>query len=248
MHVSYELAGLGSRALACILDSFLQAVIVALLIWALVWLQYLLRLPDLTGTIVAILLGTATFLATVVYYVVAEMVMNGQSPGKRMAGLRVVRANGTPLTFTDSAIRNIVRLVDLLPGFYTVGLFAVFFSRQSQRLGDMAAGTVVVKERLYEAPATPATDLASAPTLPPNLAPEAAARLRSVIHLLSEADCAAATRFLERRTELAPQVRHELALKLATPLLERLPGLSLPEFGGAEQFLEAVIRLRPNRF
>lgn len=246
--MSYELAGIGSRALACILDSFLQLLIVALLIWALVWLQYLLGLPDITGTILAIVLGTLTFLATVVYYVACEMAMAGQSPGKRLAGLRVVRANGTPLTFTDSAIRNILRLVDVLPGFYTVGLITVFCSRQCQRLGDMAAGTVVVKERLYEAPTTPVPDLTAAPVLPPTLPPEAVARLRNTIHLLSEADCAAAARFLERQTELNPQVRQQLALKLATPLMERLPGLTLHEFGSAEAFLEALVHLRPNRF
>lgn len=246
--MSYELAGIGSRALACVLDSFLQLVIVSLLIWALVWLQYLLGLPDITGTIVAVALGSVTFMATVVYYVVCEMAMAGQSPGKRLAGLRVVRANGTPLTFTDSAIRNIVRLVDLLPGFYTVGLIAVFCSRQCQRLGDMAAGTIVVKERLYEAPTAPVPDLAAAPVVPPSLSTEAIARLRNTIHVLSENDYAAASRFLERRAELDPQVRRELSVKLATPLVERLPGLSLQEFGDAEQFLEALIRLRPTRF
>jgi len=239
---------MGSRALACLLDSFVQLVITVLLVWGLTWLQYLLRLPDLTGAIVAVALSTVTFLTTVVYYVACEMAMGGQSPGKRMAGLRVVRADGTPLTFTDSAIRNIIRLVDMLPGFYTVGVFALFFSRLSQRLGDMAAGTVVVKERLYEPPTTPVSDLATAPMLPSNLSPETVVRLRNVLHLLTEADCAAAARFLERRDELAPPVRADLALKLATPLLERLPGLSLPEFGGPEPFLEALIRLRPNRW
>lgn len=245
VQVSYELAGIGSRGLACILDTVLQAVLVLLLVWGLVWLQYWLQLADMTGVIVAVVLGTATFMTTLIYYVVCEMTMNGQSPGKRMAGLRVVRVDGTPLTFTDSAIRNIIRLVDMLPLFYTVGLFAVFFTRRSQRLGDLAANTMVIKERVYEAPEH--VEPVAGPFLAPDLAPELVARLRNLTHLLSEADCAAARRFVERRAELAPDLREQLAARLAEPLAARLPGMAVAEFPSAERFLEAILSLRQTR-
>src|SRR5262249_33255826 len=81
------------------------------------------------------------------YYIFFEMAWNGQSPGKRWVGLRVMRLDGTPLTLSESIIRNLVRLVDFLPAYYGVGVVAMFISSQSRRLGDLAAGTVVVHDR-----------------------------------------------------------------------------------------------------
>lgn len=244
VQISYELAGIVSRGLACAVDFTLQALFVLLVIWVLLWVNVWVSLPDLTGTIMALVMAAAGALLTIVYYIVSEMTMNGQSPGKRMAGLRVVRDDGTPLTFSDSAIRNIVRLVDMLPLFYSIGLLAVFFHRQSKRLGDMAAGTVVIKERLYEAPAAP-IEPADPVTVRPDSPLET--RLRPLVRLLGETDCNAVQRFLERRDELAPEVRAQMAERLTGPLLARLPGLTRTDLPGAEAFLEAVIRLRGTR-
>ena len=245
VQVSYELAGIGSRGLACIMDTLIQVAVVITIIIALMWLSMWLSLADFTGIIATIAVAAVTFMATVVYYVVCEMVMNGQSIGKRMAGLRVVRTDGTPITFLDSAVRNILRLIDVLPGLYTVGLVAAFFSSRMQRLGDMAAGTIVIKERLYDLPDQIEPEVEAAATA--GLPPELAARLQSLASLIDETECAAAVRFLERRAELDPAVRLQLANRLAEPLVAHLPGMSLADFPSAEAFLAAVVRLRARR-
>jgi len=81
------------------------------------------------------------------YYIVFEMAWNGQTPGKRWIGLRVIKVNGYPISLVDSTIRNLVRVVDFLPAYYGLGVIAMFANAQARRLGDFAAGTVVVKER-----------------------------------------------------------------------------------------------------
>ncbi|MCO5186637.1 MAG: RDD family protein [Anaerolineae bacterium] len=78
------------------------------------------------------------------YYIVFELVWNGQSPGKRLTKLRVMQAEGRPVTLTGSMLRNLVRFIDFLPIFYGVGVIAMFISKQSRRLGDFAGGTLVV--------------------------------------------------------------------------------------------------------
>ena len=75
---------------------------------------------------------------------VFEIATNGQSPGKRVLGLRVIKVQGYPISFSDSAIRNIVRIVDMLPFAYGVGLLTMLLNKNWQRLGDLAAGTLVV--------------------------------------------------------------------------------------------------------
>ena len=246
IQVHYELAGIGSRALAGLLDALLQGLITAIVVMSLVWLSSRLHWADAMGVIAAILIGTVGFLAATAYYVVSEMTMDGQSPGKRMAGLRVVRDDGTPITFLDSAVRNIIRAVDMIPLFYTVGLLAVFFSKKSKRLGDMAAGTVVVKERMLEQPQGPAGEMVV--DLPPTpLSPEAEARLRGALHLLTPADYETAERFLARRYELDADTRARLCQQFAQALLTKLATVPAEDYPHAEALLEAVARLRRER-
>ena len=84
------------------------------------------------------------------------MVMNGQTPGKRLLKLRVIREDGRPITLWEAIARNLLRIFDAVPGFvfpvYSVGLISIFMSRRDQRIGDLFAGTVVIRERTDEAP------------------------------------------------------------------------------------------------
>lgn len=246
IQLQYELAGIGSRALALLFDTLVQVLITGAIIALVIWLVNYFDIANLRGVAMAILTGTLGFLGLVGYFVISEMTMNGQSPGKRLAGLRVVRDDGTPITFLDSAIRNLIRVVDLLPFIYTVGMIAVFFSRRAKRLGDMAAGTIVVKERVYEVAelATDNADLAAAPTTSSPLSPEVEGRLRSSLHLLTNADFDAATHYLERRYELANEIRTQLAAQVALPMIERMPTVSTNDFSHPEVFLEAIVRMR----
>ena len=144
------LAGVGSRFVAGLLDQVVQwSVIIALMV-----LAGVLRDGDGLGGAegAAATLAMAAFVVLVfavqlLYDVSFETLASGRTPGKRWTGLRVVRLDGAPVGFVTSAVRNLLRIVDVLPGFYGVGLVAVLASRRNQRLGDMAAGTLVVRER-----------------------------------------------------------------------------------------------------
>src|SRR5206468_11279553 len=100
-------------------------------------------------------LFVAGFLVYFGYDVAFETLASGRTPGKRAAGLRVVRLGGEPVGFVASAVRNLGRLVDMQPGLlYAVGAATILFSRHNQRLGDLAAGTLVVRERRAPLPFT----------------------------------------------------------------------------------------------
>ena len=150
----YTIAGIGSRFLAALVDTILIGILQVLVIVVAFTLAKVL-LPagatDLDGDnpFLAWMIGAAGLISFGFlwgYYIFFEMLWNGQSPGKRRAKLRVIRADGTPITLTESIIRNLVRLIDFLPLYYGVGVVTMFVNDQSRRLGDFAAGTLVVRE------------------------------------------------------------------------------------------------------
>jgi len=143
----YNVAGIGSRFLAALLDTFLILIIQILVMLPILFFIGIKSVAEnLTSWIVA-LLGLLSFLFLWGYYIFFELVWNGQTPGKRLVGLRVVRRDGTPITLSEAFIRNLVRIVDLMPTGYGVGLIVMFIDAQSRRLGDLAAGTLVVHDR-----------------------------------------------------------------------------------------------------
>ena len=146
----YQVAGIGSRFLAAMVDTaiilLLQFTVLAAFIAILNASGGDLSVNQLAPWIIAVL-GLVAFLFFWGYYIFFEMLWNGQSPGKRWAGLRVIRLNGTPITLSESLIRNLARLVDLLPAAYGIGIITMFIDQQSRRLGDLAAGTLVVYDR-----------------------------------------------------------------------------------------------------
>src|SRR6266550_462621 len=145
-----ELAGLGSRMAATVCDAGLLTLAYVLLG---VGIQLL---PTPTGgdaegpwsTLAAIVLILTVFLLFWGYFLLFEALNDGRTPGKRLMGIRVLMDTGHPLTFTAAAVRNLVRIVDMQPVFtYQVGLAFVLFHAQNKRLGDIVAGTVVVRDR-----------------------------------------------------------------------------------------------------
>jgi len=145
IEVEYKLAGVGARLAALIIDSLLQFSAIAVcgaVIWA---TNYQLRqggaaIRSSTALAVFIVLAFTIYLG---YFVVLELVMNGQTIGKRLFGLRVIRDNGQPIEFSQALMRGIIR--SSLDMMY-VGLFVILFSKKHKRVGDMAAGTIVVIE------------------------------------------------------------------------------------------------------
>lgn len=149
----YDIAGMGSRFIAALIDTtiivILQVVANLLVILVLTYssaASFVENLRSLESWVIA-LVGLISFLFLWGYYIFFEMLWNGQTPGKKLINLRVIRGDGTPITLAESIIRNLVRLVDFLPAFYGIGTVAVFINRQSRRLGDLAAGTLVIREK-----------------------------------------------------------------------------------------------------
>lgn len=156
----YDLAGIGSRFLAAVVDTLLlvllQLIVIAVAIGLIMSISRAEDLSILTrsdnGAIwLFAVLSLVSFVFFWGYYIFFEIYWNGQTPGKRWVGLRVIRIDGTPVTPAEVVIRNLVRTLDLLPTAYGVGVVTMFINEKSRRLGDLAAGTVVVHERVPQA-------------------------------------------------------------------------------------------------
>jgi uncharacterized RDD family membrane protein YckC len=139
----YEIAGIGSRFLAQIVDSLVIAVILIAITILAAALGGIFSSGEL-ALLVEVILG---FVVLAGYFLISEAAWNGQTLGKRSARLRVVGDHGEPLTVGQAAIRNLVRIVDFLPLFYGIGMLTLFINGRGKRLGDFAAGTLVVRDR-----------------------------------------------------------------------------------------------------
>src|SRR4051812_6515924 len=232
---AYDIAGIGSRFLAAMIDTLLIGVAETIVILIVGLTSSALGLHA-TDSLLAALGSLLAFAILWGYYIAFELLWNGQSPGKRVIGLRVVREGGRPITFVGSAIRNLIRIVDFLPALYGIGVVVMFVDRRSRRLGDLAAGTLVVKERrnitlasLTAGAVAPFAALAPGEALPqPTLAN---------IGLLNDQDYNLVQEFLSRRSELGREARARLGVQLAGSIQVRL---GLPQGGDAERFLQYV--------
>jgi uncharacterized RDD family membrane protein YckC len=138
----YDLAGGGNRGFAALVDFVIATII---FIASGFVMQQLLNLLGRGVLVLSGALVLLTFLIAWSYFVGLEWLWQGQTIGKRMYGLRVIGEDGSPARFTAVLVRNLARLVDFLPGFYGLGLLVVIVTPRSQRLGDLAAGTYVVR-------------------------------------------------------------------------------------------------------
>ena len=222
------LAGLGSRLVGALIDSLLKGLILFAL-----WIVSAAATPDAGGFIIALLI-IASFVVYWGYDVAFETLASGRTPGKRAAGLRVVRMGGEPVGFLTSAIRNLLRLIDM--HFFAVGAFIILFSQRNQRLGDLAAGTLVVRERRVPLPAArpPVPDFATADRY-------AAWDVSGVTAF----ELVTVRRFLERRWQLDPGARNRLSWELAERLRPKVAGA--PPNLHPEQFLEALAEAKASR-
>lgn len=216
------LAGLGSRSSALLVDLVLQSI-------ALFVLGLFAGAFGDAGIVVVAIGGFAVLLG---YPVLAEA-FGGRTIGKRLLGLAVVSVDGSPATFLQAVIRNVVRFVDALPGTYTVGMISVLATRRSQRVGDLAAGTLVVRRAAR--PAAPSFER----TWAPDPGTVATAPSGADATAVTADELAAIRSFLGRRHELAPAARQQLGVALAERLRPKVAGIPLD--GGPEAFLEAVV-------
>jgi len=217
------LAGVGSRFLAAIVDTTIQFATLLLIV-------LFVSLAGSSGPVTAV--GTIlAFLVFLGYDILFETKASGRTPGKRLTGLRVVRRGGGPVGFRTSAVRNLLRVIDLLPGMYLVGIVCVLVTKQNQRLGDLAAGTIVLRERTGLRRPTPTTF--AAPT-----------GLDAYTDSLDLAGLGAdeyglVRAFLLRAPSLPPAVRAQLAAQVGETIAKRVqppPPPGVP----AELFLASV--------
>lgn len=146
--LEFSLATVGSRFLALAVDSLIQlsaAAILLLIVGLGTWASSLTSTAARPWVLAVFVLGI--FVINFGYFAVFESLWNGQTPGKRVIGLRVIHVSGRPVSVFEAILRNVVRIADQLPGIYAIGIVSVFLTERSQRLGDLAAGTVVVHER-----------------------------------------------------------------------------------------------------
>jgi|ERR1044071_1192592 uncharacterized RDD family membrane protein YckC len=244
----FALASIGNRFLACAFDHALQTLCIALLylIFTLVDFGDLRDAPKWALALFIIM----AFVIWSSYFVIFEWRWNGQTPGKRWLKLRVIREDGRPITFWEAAVRNLLRLFDIMPfPFYSIGLISVFISTRDQRVGDFVAGTVVVRERETEAPTFSQVFNVS-------VSDTALRRSFKAVHFtadissITEREIEVVETYLRRRYDLPDQARMWMAWRVAMPLLYKLrPAYDLATFT-YEGFLEELLhRYRArNRF
>ncbi len=223
----YEVAGIGSRFLAALVDTTLILLVDSLIaIVATIAFQIAARsfsaFEDAGGWVIAVV-SLTVFVVMGGYYMVFEALWNGQSPGKRLVNLRVIRADGTPITLTESLIRNFMRLIDFFPFGYGLAFITMFIDKQSRRLGDIAAGTLVVFDR----PEATLESLRPRQPVAVSLAPtsqsvpeDAASSPPIPVERLTDRDAAMIEAYLLRRRDLSGRIR--LAAQIAESIHNRM--------------------------
>jgi uncharacterized RDD family membrane protein YckC len=241
----FALASIGNRFIACAIDHTIQ--MVALFAMVIVFMiiagfsDFGNRVTSAPSWVKAVLIIFA-FVLISGYFAVFEWIWRGQTPGKRWLKLRVIREDGRPIGFFESAVRNLLRNFDMLPTppFYSVGLVSVFVTERDQRVGDLVAGTVVVREREAEAPAF--TEVFASPVSDQALRRAwKAVPFTADVNLLTEAEIQVVESFLRRRWDLKDYPRQWMAWRVSMPILFKLrPQYDLPTFT-YEGFLEELL-------
>jgi uncharacterized RDD family membrane protein YckC len=203
------LAGIGSRFLALAIDTLIQSIVYLITAFIFIFTMpvgssVLMFLPKLLGPAVAIFILFAVYWG---YFAFFESIWSGQTPGKRYAGIRVIKESGRPINAFEAIGRNLMRAVDGLPGIYGVGLVCMMCNQQSRRLGDFVAGTVVVHEKPTEDVRPSWSFSATSPDQEGTRAPSLAQVAPEELVLIET--------YLHRRWELDAGVRINTALQIA---------------------------------
>ena len=235
IELEYPLAGIGSRFMAFFYDSLIQVILGLIVALILLFVQ-----PDLgkywpsAWNWVAALWIFFGFCMYWGYFAAFEALWNGQTPGKRKAGIRVIKDSGRPITAFEAIARNFMRVIDSMPGMYGVAVIAVFVDKQSRRLGDMVAGTVVVHDKKEESAQPFLNTSASEITATP-------ASSAAIANKLTLQELDVIETFLNRRLDLPPAIREQSARRIAEAIAAKLE-VPVAERASDEKFLETVAR------
>jgi uncharacterized RDD family membrane protein YckC len=228
--IGYDIAGLGSRFIAQILDSLIVGVIALLADIAVV--DAVGGTDPQTGLLAALAAAGVTLFIYVGYFTICEVATGGRTPGKSAGQLRVLDISGAAPTAGQLLLRNVARIIDVVLG---LGVVVMFWHRQSRRIGDLLAGTIVVRVR-------PAVSFAAAVTPPPVMlrTPDAGPVIDGVDRL-GDRELSAIRTFLTR-PGIEPPLRARLALDMTTRLLDRmqLPDAAPERQWPPELFLERL--------
>jgi uncharacterized RDD family membrane protein YckC len=243
--IEMPLAGIGSRFIALLVDYLIWGAgfTVLVLLLSLI-LPSILAFSRVSGQWALALVIFFLFLVNWGYFTLFEAFWNGCTPGKRVAHIRVIQRSGRAIGLFESMARNLVRYVDQLPGFYAVGVITMFVTRQHQRLGDLAAGTLVVRDREQPSPMWETGSRTFTASLFGIAAPMPEAQSNLVlpatgIARLSPADLGVLEGFFSRRLDMSMETRERIAQRIAAAI-ETKSGLERPATIGVESFLEIV--------
>jgi len=244
--IEMSLAGIGSRFIAVLIDTLIWGVALLIVTFVLILVMPAIRaFGRLSAQWTVALYTFLIFLFNWGYFTLFEAFWNGQTPGKRVAKIRVIQRSGRAIGLFESMARNFIRYVDQFPFFYAVGVIAVFASKQHQRLGDLAAGTLVVRDRREETPLwgeTGARSLTASifePPRPTQPAFEASRFDASDVAKLTASDLEVMEGFFARRLDLSLETRAALAERIASAVQAK-SGLRRPDATSVETFLESV--------
>lgn len=230
VHLEFTLAGIGSRFMAVFLDVLIEAAIYfVLFLLSLLWISGGFFGSNRSVWWISIV-TLVIFCVNWGYYAVFEALWKGQTPGKRWAGIRVIKDSGRPINTFEAIARNLVRAIDFLPGFYGVGVLTMLLNAKNRRLGDYVAGTLVV----HETSARESSLFFNTPPATPVTLHQAAGLTLQEAELIET--------FLARRLEIPPEVRRFNAQRIAEIISARLkipPEARLPD---NETFLELMVR------
>jgi uncharacterized RDD family membrane protein YckC len=246
--IEMPLAGIGSRFIALLVDyliwgAFFFVLAVLFIVFA-PGIGAFSKISEQWAIAIAIFI---IFLLNWGYFTLFEAFWEGRTPGKRVARIRVIQQSGRAIGLFESMARNLVRYVDQFPSFYAVGVVVMFATKNHQRLGDLVAGTLVVRDRIDEAPLWDAhgarTFTAQIHTPIAHIPEPHLAFVLPVVGVarLTASDLEVLEGFFARRLDMSMQTREALAQRIAAAIQAK-SGLELPAGASVETFLEATAR------
>jgi uncharacterized RDD family membrane protein YckC len=209
----FLLADIGSRFIAILIDTIIQMIIslpVIILIYIIRAFWWFSDIPDsISPWIIAILLLLLFIVGFSGYHIIFDIIWNGRTPGKLITGIKVICDSGYPVTISSSFIRNLIRIIDFLPFYYSTGIISIVMTKNKKRIGDIVGGTIVIKEY---------SDI-----MPPVLEKKPLVN-KVILNLdkITDKEFLLIREFLLRQNQMDIKSRDNIAQKIALPLIKKL--------------------------